>query len=141
MRNPPYHPLIEQLLNIQDCLIYPTSYVPNKETEYDIPYPTYIPYIGPNDAPLGVKCHGRVVTCFTPPLKTTATDRKYMPKRNVAVTNSSESQGSRFPPIGNRTYACNLGTGRTAAEVAPIAGNRTTAGIHKLTNGIPQVPQ
>ena len=33
--------------------------------EYDIPYPTYIPYIGPNNAPLGVKCQGRVVTCFT----------------------------------------------------------------------------
>ena len=32
--------------------------------EYDIPYPTYIPYIGPNNAPLGVKCQGRVVTCF-----------------------------------------------------------------------------
>ena len=33
--------------------------------EYDIPYPTYIPYIGPYNAPLGVKCQGRVVTCFT----------------------------------------------------------------------------
>ena len=33
--------------------------------EYDIPYPTYIPYIGPNNAPLGVKCQGRVVTCFS----------------------------------------------------------------------------
>ena len=32
--------------------------------EYDIPYPTYIPYIGPYNAPLGVKCQGRVVTCF-----------------------------------------------------------------------------
>ena len=108
--------------------------------EYDIPYPTYIPYIGPNNAPLGVKCQGRVVTCFTPPLKTTATGRKYMPKRNVAVTNSSKSQVSAFPPIGNRTYAGNLEAGRTAAEVAPIGGNRTTARIHKLTNGIPQVP-
>ena len=29
-----------------------------------MPYPTYIPYIGPNNAPLGVKCQGRVVTCF-----------------------------------------------------------------------------
>ena len=64
-----------------------------------------------------------------------------MPKRNVAVTNSSKSQVSRFPPVGNRTYAGNLGAGRTAAEVAPIGGNQTTAGIHKLTNGIPQVPQ
>ena len=76
--------------------------------EYDIPYPTYIPYIGPNNAPLGVKrqgrvvtCfQGRVVTCFTPPLKTTAMGRKYMPKRNVAVTNSSKSQVSRFPLLG-----------------------------------------
>ena len=33
--------------------------------EYDIPYPTYIPYIGPNNAPLGVKCQGRVVTRFS----------------------------------------------------------------------------
>ena len=43
-----------------------------------------------------------------------------MPKRNVAVTNSSKSQVGRFPPIGIRTYAGNLGAGRTAAEVAPI---------------------
>ena len=64
-----------------------------------------------------------------------------MPKRNVAVTNSSKSQVSRFPPIGNRTYAGNVGAGRTAAEVAPIGGNRTTAEIDKLTNGIPQAPQ
>ena len=64
-----------------------------------------------------------------------------MPKRNVAVTNSSKSQVSRFPPAGNRTYASNLGAGRTAAEVAPIGGNRTSAGIQKLTIGIPQVPQ
>ena len=54
-----------------------------------------------------------------------------MPKRNVAVTIT----------IGNRTYAGNLGAGRTAAEVAPIGGDRTTADIHKLANGIPQVPQ
>ena len=60
-----------------------------------------------------------------------------MPKRNVAVTNSSKSQVSS----GNRTYAGNLGAGRTTAEVASIGGNQTTAGIHKLTNGIPQVPQ
>ena len=64
-----------------------------------------------------------------------------MPKRNVAVTNSSKSQVSRFPPSGNRTYAGKLGAGRTTAEVAPIGGNGTTAKIHKLTNGIPQVPQ
>ena len=64
-----------------------------------------------------------------------------MPKRNVAVTNSSKSQVSRFPLTGNRTYAGNVGAGRTAAEVAPIGGNRTTAEIQKLTNGIPQVPQ
>ena len=64
-----------------------------------------------------------------------------MPKRNVAVTNSSKSEVSGFPPTGNRTYAGNLGAGRTAAELAPIHGNRTTADIHKLTNGIPQVPQ
>ena len=68
--------------------------------EYDIPYFTYIPYIGPNNAPLGVKCQGRVVTCFSPKLKTTATGRKYMPKRHVAVTNSSKSQASRFLPQG-----------------------------------------
>ena len=64
-----------------------------------------------------------------------------MPKRNVAVTNSSKSQVSRFPPTGNRTYARKLGAGRTAAGVAPIGGNRTTADLQKLTNGIPQVPQ
>ena len=64
-----------------------------------------------------------------------------MPKRNVAVTNSSKSQVSRFPASGNRTYAGNLGAGRMTAEVASIDGNRTTAEIHKLTNGIPQVPQ
>ena len=64
-----------------------------------------------------------------------------MPKRNVAVTNSSKSQVSRSPPSGNRTYACNLAAGRMTAEVAPIGGNRTTAEIQKLTNGIPQVPQ
>ena len=64
-----------------------------------------------------------------------------MPKRNVAVTNSSKSQVSRFPPTGNRTYAGNFRAGRTAAEVAPIGGYRTTVGMHKLTNGIPQVPQ
>ena len=64
-----------------------------------------------------------------------------MPKRNVAVTNSSKSQEGRSPPSGNRTYADNLGAGRMTAEVAPIGGNRTTARIQKLTNGIPQVPQ
>ena len=32
--------------------------------EYDIPYPTYIPYIGPYNAHLGVQCQVRVVTCF-----------------------------------------------------------------------------
>ena len=32
--------------------------------EYDIPYPIYIPYIGPYNLPLGVICQGRVVTCF-----------------------------------------------------------------------------
>ena len=40
-----------------------------------------------------------------------------MPKRNVAVTNSSKSQVSSLPPSGNRTYAGSLGAGRTAAEV------------------------
>ena len=64
MRNPPYHPLIDKLLNIQDCVIYPTSYVPNKEKEYDVPYPIYIPYIGPYNVLSGVICQGRVVTCF-----------------------------------------------------------------------------
>ena len=64
-----------------------------------------------------------------------------MPKRNVAVTNSSKSQVSGFPPSGNRTYASNLGDRRTAAELTPIGGNRTTVKIYKLTNGIPQVPQ
>ena len=64
-----------------------------------------------------------------------------MPKRNVAVTNSSKSRGNRFPLNGNQTYAGGLGAGRTAAEVAPIGGNRTTAEIHILTNRIPQVPQ
>ena len=64
-----------------------------------------------------------------------------MPKRNVAVTNSSKSWVGRFPPTENRTYASSLGAGRTAAGVAPINGNRTTADIHKSTNGIPQVPQ
>ena len=64
-----------------------------------------------------------------------------MPKWNVAVTNSSKSQVSRFPPSGNRTYAGDLEAGRTTAEVALIAGNRTTSKIHKLTDGIPQVPQ
>ena len=64
-----------------------------------------------------------------------------MPKRNVAVTNSSKSQVSRITPIGIRTYAGNLGAGCTAAGVAPIGGNRTTANIQKLTDRIPQVPQ
>ena len=64
-----------------------------------------------------------------------------MPKRNVAVTNSSKFQVSRMPSVGNRTYAGSLGAGRTPAGVAPIGGNRTTAEIQKLTNGIPQVPQ
>ena len=73
--------------------------------EYDIPYPTYIPYIGPYNAPLGVKCQGRVVTCFTPSLKTTATGRKYTPKRNVAVTNSSKSQVDSPPPGFEPTQA------------------------------------
>ena len=108
--------------------------------EYDIPYPTYIPYIEPYNAPLGVKCQGRFVTCFTPPLKTIATGRKYTPKRNVAVTNSSKSLVSGFPLIGNRTYAGNLGAGSTAAEVAPIGRNRTTAEMCKITSGIPQIP-
>ena len=81
------------------------------------------------------------MTCFTPPLKTTATGKKYMPKRNVAVTNSSKCWVSRNPSIGNRTYAGNLGAGRTAAEVAPIGGNRTTAKISKSINGIPHIPQ
>ena len=57
-----------------------------------------IPYIGPYNVPLGVICQGRVVTCFTPPLKTTATGRKYMPKRNVAVTMSSKWQVSKIAP-------------------------------------------
>ena len=64
-----------------------------------------------------------------------------MPKRNVAVTNSSKSQVSGFRAIGNRTYAGNLGAGRKAAKVAPISGNRTTARIQKLTDRIPQAPQ
>ena len=64
-----------------------------------------------------------------------------MPKRNVAVTNSSKSQATRFPPIGIRTYAGHLGACYTAAEVAPTGGNRTTAKTHNVTNGIPQVPQ
>ena len=64
-----------------------------------------------------------------------------MPKRNVAVTNSKKLESSRLPPSGNRTYAGNLGARRTAAELARIGGNRTTAEIQKLTNGIPQVPQ
>ena len=64
-----------------------------------------------------------------------------MPKRNVAVTNSSKSRVSRFPLGGNRTYAGVFGAGRTAAEVAPIGGNRTTAKKHKLTDGTPEVPQ
>ena len=64
-----------------------------------------------------------------------------MPKRNVAVTNSSKSLVTRLPASGNRTYASILGAGRTTAEVASIAGNRTTAKMNKLTNGIPQVPQ
>ena len=46
-----------------------------------------------------------------------------MPKRNVAVTNSSKSQVGRFPTSGNRTYAGNLGAGRTTAEVASIGGS------------------
>ena len=75
------------------------------------------------------------MTCFTSPLKTTAKGRKYMPKRNVAVTNSSKSQVSRFPPIGNRTYAGSLAAGRTAAEVAAMGGNRNAAEIHKLRTG------
>ena len=37
----------------------------NKEMEYDIPCPIYIPYIGPYNVPLGVICQGRVVTCFS----------------------------------------------------------------------------
>ena len=64
-----------------------------------------------------------------------------MPKRNVAVTNSSKSRVSRLPLSGNRTYAGGFGAGRTAAEVAPIGGNRTTAKKHTLPNRIPQVPQ
>ena len=64
-----------------------------------------------------------------------------MPKRNVAVTNSIKSLVSRFPPTGNRTYAGKLGAGRTTAEVAPIGRNRTTGDTHKLTDGIPQIPQ
>ena len=109
--------------------------------EYDIPYPIYILYIGRYNVPLGVIYQGRVVTCFTLPLRTTATGRKYMPKGNVAVTNSSKWQVSRIPSHRELTYAGNLGAGRTAAEVAPISGNPTTAGIQKFTNGIPQVPQ
>ena len=64
-----------------------------------------------------------------------------MPKRNVAVTNSSKSQVRSYTPSGNRTYAGNLGDRRTAAELTPIGGNRTTVRIYKLTDGIPQVPQ
>ena len=48
--------------------------------EYDIPYPTYIPYIGPNNAPLGVKCQGRVVTCFNSTYFYTYLDAKYVKK-------------------------------------------------------------
>ena len=81
------------------------------------------------------------MTCFTPPLKTTATGRKYMPKRNIAVTNSRKFGLARFPHTGNRTYAGNLEASRMAAGVHPIGGNRTFARIHKLTIGIPQIPQ
>ena len=62
-----------------------------------------------------------------------------MPKRNVAVTNSSKSQGSRIPPYGIRTYAGNLRAGRTAAESALIGGYRANAIIPKITSGIPQI--
>ena len=63
-----------------------------------------------------------------------------MPKRKVAVTNSSKWQVVGFPSTGNRTYAGNPGAGCTAAEVAPIGGNRTTAEFSKITSGIPQIP-
>ena len=43
--------------------------------------------------------------------------------------------------MGIRTSAGNLGAGRTAAEVAPIGWNQTTAGIRNFSNGIPQIPQ
>ena len=63
-----------------------------------------------------------------------------MPKRNVAVTNSRNGRLAGFPPTGNRTYAGNCGSGRTAAEVALIGGNRTNTEICKITSGIPQIP-
>ena len=65
--------------------------------EYNIHYPIYIPCIGPYNDPLGVVCQGRVVTCFTPELQTTALGGKYMPKRNIAVTNISKWLVSRIP--------------------------------------------
>ena len=64
-----------------------------------------------------------------------------MPKRNVAVTTAANGRFAGFPPIGNRTYAGNLGAGSTAAEVAPIGGTRTTVEIRKSINRIPQIPQ
>ena len=62
-----------------------------------------------------------------------------MPKRNVAVTNST-NLSLQIPSTGIRTYAGNLRAGRTAAGLAPIGGYRTTAEIPKITSGIPQIP-
>ena len=67
-----------------------------------------------------------------------------MPKRNVAVARPQRTANARFPSVPSLRDSnphSNLGAGRTAAEVAPIGGNRTTAKIPKFINGIPQILQ
>ena len=63
-----------------------------------------------------------------------------MPKRNVAVTNSNKWQVHQDYLHWESNLRSNLGAGRTAAEVAPTGGNRTDAGICKITSRIPQIP-
>ena len=46
-----------------------------------------------------------------------------------------------IPLIEVRISTDNLGAGRTAAELAVIGGNRTTAKIWKLISGILQIPK
>ena len=65
--------------------------------EYDIPYPTYIPYIGANNAPLGVKCQGRVVTCFTGTMSVSGSDvgtRTSASARTQSASVSSNADGT-----------------------------------------------
>ena len=95
--------------------------------EYDIPYPTYIPYIGPNNVPLGVKCQGRVVTCFNH--ARAIKNAKLVTPQNITtlniMANLYESQARTF-----------IYTPTTNYDFNKDASHNTTAHVNMLLNAL-----